>query len=276
PLTKSITGTFVARSSSRTASSTTVRNTSGATSPSIAASRSARTSRASSTVRTKGTSRRSKGTEGNCSSRALPMVSALMPVESEMKNTGTAVGEGLPAAEGSGGGIGRSAVTGAPCSGPDAGASGTRRCAGVTVAGRSSRRGEGGTPHPHGERDQRGGLSPEHDRAGAHLGVRIPTRKSSEAGRRSQLPKRALRRRAALRGGEEGQHVPGADGEVELLGQLQLGEVPHLPARLGVVRAGDLDEVRVQVHARHRVPGAGEVAADAPAAAAGVEDPGSA
>src|SRR5699024_2923179 len=83
-------------------------------------------------------------------------------------------------------------------------------------------------------------------------------------------------RGAALRGGEEGQHVPGADGEVELRGQLQLGEVPHLPARLGVVRAGDLDEVRVQVHARHRVPGAGEVAADAPAAAAGVEDPGSA
>src|SRR5699024_10907902 len=135
--------------------------------------------------------------EGNCSSRALRMVSALMPVETERKNTGRAVGGGLPAAEGSGGGIGRSAVIGAHSAGSDVWPSGTRRYAGATVAGRGSRRGEGGRPHPHGERDQRGGLSPEHDRAGAHLGVRIPTRKSSEAGRRSQLPKRALRRRPA-------------------------------------------------------------------------------
>src|SRR5699024_1278232 len=113
------------------------------------------------------------------------------------KNTGTAVGAGFPAAEGSGGGIGRSAVTGAPCSGPDAGASGTRRCAGVTVTGSGPRGREGGAPHPRGERDQRGGRSPEHDRAGAHPCVRIPTRKSSEAGRRSQVLKRALRRRPA-------------------------------------------------------------------------------
>src|SRR5699024_1381631 len=97
-----------------------------------------------------------------------------------------------------------------------------------------------------------------------------------EAPLRGEVRGEAGERGAALRPGEEGQHVPGADGEVELLGQLQLGEVPHLPPRPGVVGAGDIDEVRVEVHTRHRVPGAGEVAADATAAAAGVEDPGSA
>ena len=105
-----------------------------------------RTSRASSTVRTKGISRRSKGMEGNCSSRALPMVSALIPVESEMKKTGTAV-------EATGGSRRRRAAVagsedlrsqGAPCSGPDGGAPGTRRCAGLTVAGRTG----AGHPHP--------------------------------------------------------------------------------------------------------------------------------
>ena len=87
-----MTGARVRRSSSRTASSTTVRNTIGATGPSIAASSSARSCRASSTPRRNGTSRRSKGTDGNCSSSALPIVSTLMPVESEMKKTGTAGG----------------------------------------------------------------------------------------------------------------------------------------------------------------------------------------
>ena len=56
---------------------------------SSASSRLATTSRASSTVEMKGITRRSKRVSGNWISRALPIVSALMPVLSERKKTGT-------------------------------------------------------------------------------------------------------------------------------------------------------------------------------------------
>ena len=67
-----------------------VENASGVTGPSIAASRIATTRRASSTVEMNGISRRSNRRSGNWISSALPIVSALIPVLSERKNTGTA------------------------------------------------------------------------------------------------------------------------------------------------------------------------------------------
>ena len=67
-----------------------VEKASGVTGPAAAASRIATTLRASSTVEMNGISRRSNRRSGNWISSALPMVSALMPVLSERKNTGTA------------------------------------------------------------------------------------------------------------------------------------------------------------------------------------------
>ena len=87
---KSITGQRVLISSSRTSSLAAVANTSGVrVLSSSAASSLATTSRASSTEEMNGIRVRSKETSGNWISSALPMVSALMPVLSERKNTGT-------------------------------------------------------------------------------------------------------------------------------------------------------------------------------------------
>jgi hypothetical protein len=88
--------------------------------------------------------------------------------------------------------------------------------------------------------------------------------------------------RAALRSGEEGHHVARADLQVEplalpvLVAEVELGEVLHLPARAGMVGAGDLDEMGIQIHPDDVVPDPGEVAAQPAAAAARVEDPGAA
>ena len=87
---KSITSARVRCSSVRISSTAAVVNTSGVTPEAITASITATTRRASPTVVMKGKSRRSKATSGNWMSSALPIVSALMPVESERKNTGTA------------------------------------------------------------------------------------------------------------------------------------------------------------------------------------------
>jgi hypothetical protein len=87
---KSMIGALVFSSSSRTSSTAAVVNTSGGTGPSIASSSWATTSRAISTVEMKGISVRSKCTSGNWMSSALPIVSALMPVLSDRKKTGTA------------------------------------------------------------------------------------------------------------------------------------------------------------------------------------------
>jgi hypothetical protein len=86
---KSMMGALVRSSSSRTSSTAAVVNTSGATGPSIAASSWATTSRACSTVEMNGISVRSKRTSGNWMSSALPIVSALIPVLSDRKKTGT-------------------------------------------------------------------------------------------------------------------------------------------------------------------------------------------
>ena len=66
-----------------------VEKANGVTGPSIAASKMSTTRRASSTVVMNGISRRSKRSSGNWMSRAFPIVSALIPVLSERKNTGT-------------------------------------------------------------------------------------------------------------------------------------------------------------------------------------------
>ncbi|GAA1303509.1 hypothetical protein GCM10009591_06170 [Brachybacterium tyrofermentans] len=95
---------------------------------------------------------RSKGAPGNWIRRALPIVSTLMPVESEMKKTGTAVAAapgaraaGLSASElpgsatggfvadgsvagGNGGGIGSEEPKGAPSTGPGAHTGDTTSC----------------------------------------------------------------------------------------------------------------------------------------------------
>ena len=89
---KSISGQRDRCSSSRISVTAVVEKASGVTGPSMAASRVATTLRASSTVVMKGISRRSKRSSGNWISRALPMVSALMPVLSDRKKTGTAGG----------------------------------------------------------------------------------------------------------------------------------------------------------------------------------------
>jgi hypothetical protein len=86
---KSMIGARVLASSARTVSSAAVVNTSGVTGPSIASSRMATTRRASSTVVMNGNGDRSKRVSGNWISSALPIVSALMPVLSERKKTGT-------------------------------------------------------------------------------------------------------------------------------------------------------------------------------------------
>src|SRR3954469_15392065 len=86
---KSMIGALVRNSSSRTSSTAAVVNTSGVTGPDIASSSWATTSRAISTVEMNGISVRSKCTSGNWMSSALPIVSALMPVLSDRKKTGT-------------------------------------------------------------------------------------------------------------------------------------------------------------------------------------------
>ena len=90
---KSITSQRVLSSSSRTSSLAAVAKTSGvrALLSSTASSR-ATTSRASSIEEMNGIRVRSKRTSGNWMSRALPIVSALMPVLSDRKNTGTTSG----------------------------------------------------------------------------------------------------------------------------------------------------------------------------------------
>ncbi len=70
-------------------STAAVVKTSGVTGPSMASSRIATTRRASSTVVMNGNSVRSNRASGNWMSRALPIVSALMPVLSDRKKTGT-------------------------------------------------------------------------------------------------------------------------------------------------------------------------------------------
>ena len=86
---KSMIGHREVCSTSRTSSVAAVVNASGVTGPSIAASRTATTLRASSAVAMNGMSRRSNRRSGNWISSALPIVSALIPVLSDRKNTGT-------------------------------------------------------------------------------------------------------------------------------------------------------------------------------------------
>ena len=87
---KSISGHVDVCSSCRISVTAVVEKASGVTGPSAASSRIATTRRASSTVVMNGISRRSNRRSGNWISSALPIVSALMPVLSERKNTGTA------------------------------------------------------------------------------------------------------------------------------------------------------------------------------------------
>ena len=76
-------------SSSRISVTAVVEKASGVTGPAAASSRISTTLRASSTVEMNGISRRSNRRSGNWISSALPIVSALMPVLSERKKTGT-------------------------------------------------------------------------------------------------------------------------------------------------------------------------------------------
>src|SRR6478735_1200382 len=90
---KSMTGQRVLTSSRRTSSLAAVATTRGVRGlVSSTASSRATTSRASSIEEMNGISVRSKRTSGNWISNALPMVSALMPVLSERKKTGTTSG----------------------------------------------------------------------------------------------------------------------------------------------------------------------------------------
>ena len=89
---KSISGQTDLCSSSRISVSAVVEKANGVTGPAAAASRIATTFRASSTEEMNGISRRSKCRSGNWISSALPMVSALIPVLSERKKTGTTRG----------------------------------------------------------------------------------------------------------------------------------------------------------------------------------------
>ena len=56
--------------------------------------------------------------------------------------------------------------------------------------------------------------------------------------------------------------------------EVELSEVPDLPTGVGVILAGHVDQVRVEVHADDLVACAGEMSAQSSCAAAGVEDPG--
>src|SRR5699024_6283413 len=58
--------------------------------------------------------------------------------------------------------------------------------------------------------------------------------------------------------------------------EVELGEVADVPVRLGVIFPGHLDQMRVQVHPGDVVSGAGQVPAQTPAAASGIEDAGTA
>ena len=89
------TGIWYARAR-RTSSSAVVEKAKGVAGPSAAASKIATTRRASSTEEINGMRRRSNRRSGNWISRALPIVSALIPVLSERKKTGT--GGGSPVA----------------------------------------------------------------------------------------------------------------------------------------------------------------------------------
>jgi hypothetical protein len=89
---KSISGQVDVCSTSRISETAVVENASGVTGPAIALSRTSTTRRASSTVVMNGISRRSNRSSGNWISSALPMVSALMPVLSDRKKTGTVLG----------------------------------------------------------------------------------------------------------------------------------------------------------------------------------------
>ena len=84
-----MTGATVRFSSCRTSSSAAVENTSGITGPAATSSSMAAISRAWSTPAMNGMVLRSNVRSGNCSSSALPIVSALMPVLSDRKKTGT-------------------------------------------------------------------------------------------------------------------------------------------------------------------------------------------
>ena len=87
---KSISGHLDVCSASRISGTAVVENTRGVAGPAIASSRMATTRRASSTVVMNGIRCRSNRRSGNWISSALPIVSALMPVLSDRKNTGTA------------------------------------------------------------------------------------------------------------------------------------------------------------------------------------------
>ena len=89
---KSISGQTDLWSSSRTSVTAVVEKASGVTGPAAARSRMATTFRASSTEEMNGISRRSNRRSGNWISSALPIVSALMPVLSDRKKTGTVLG----------------------------------------------------------------------------------------------------------------------------------------------------------------------------------------
>ena len=97
---KSIKGHVDLCSSSRMSVSAVVEKASGVTGPAAALSRISTTRRASAIVEMNGISRRSKRRSGNWISSAFPIVSALIPVLSDRKKTGTA-----GCSSGSGGGI---------------------------------------------------------------------------------------------------------------------------------------------------------------------------
>ena len=99
---KSISGQTDLCSSVRISVSAVVEKANGVTGPAAAASRISTTFRASSIEEMNGISRRSKCRSGNWISSALPMVSALIPVLSERKNTGTTRGSAPAGASGPG------------------------------------------------------------------------------------------------------------------------------------------------------------------------------
>src|SRR5690606_2938348 len=86
-------------------------------------------------------------------------------------------------------------------------------------------------------------------------------------------------RRPALRPREEGQHIARTHREVEQLAltvaidQVELREVPHLPAPVLLLGARNLDQVRIEVDADDLMPGSRQSPADPPRAAPGIEDP---
>ena len=100
-----------------------------------------------------------------------------------------------------------------------------------------------------------------------------------QASGRGQMPGEVGQRRHSLGLGKERHHVAGTYRQVELperpvrVTQLEIGQVAYLPLRLGVVGAGHLDQMRVQIHPGHLVPALAQPAANASGAAAGIQNP---